>query len=306
MFLTLKTFTMKKYNLLYMMFFLLVGLSACKNDKEDYYIGDIKSNERAILGMTVKNSVGAPAVTLNSDTSLVKVTVFGQSSDLKTIAPEFTLSYGATISPASGTPTDFTANPDHAVTYTVTSQSGQQRKWTVVVDLFNNPYEGSWAINSFTFDWDDGNGWGNSGEAAVASKFPATASGLDDIIAFGPLTGVNSAGAVYGSYERTAGTDGLFASYVNTSTGTDWTNKFGQLPAGKGNYYINSDNTVTVVVNGKSFSSKGASASDGSVMTYLLDPAPFSPGSINWGDYYGNNDNKACVATKIWYVLKKQ
>jgi|GEM_PF-1097632 hypothetical protein len=177
-------------------------------------------------------------------------------------------------------------------------------KTVVEINVHANPYQGSWTISSFTFDWNDGDGWGNSGEAAVADELPNSAPGLDDIITFGGFSGINPTG----TYNRTAGADGKFASYVYSysNTGTDWNGKFGELPAGSGTYVINSDNSVTITIEGNTYNSIGCSTTDGTTMTYLLNPAPFSPGSIDWNDYFGDNTNKFCVATKIWYVLKKQ
>ncbi|MEV0227360.1 family 43 glycosylhydrolase [Streptomyces sp. NPDC050704] len=50
-----------------------------------------------------------------------------EGSDLKALAPEFTLAHGASISPASGTLRDFT----EPVTYEVTGSDGEKRTWTV-------------------------------------------------------------------------------------------------------------------------------------------------------------------------------
>lgn len=49
------------------------------------------------------------------------------TADLSNIVLEFTLTPGATIVPASGTPRDFSNQKEHPVTYTVTSED---RKWT--------------------------------------------------------------------------------------------------------------------------------------------------------------------------------
>lgn len=56
-------------------------------------------------------------------------------SDIKSIAPAFALPSGATISPASGTPVDFT-NP---VTYTVTGKDGSTQQWSIKAVIANSP-----------------------------------------------------------------------------------------------------------------------------------------------------------------------
>ncbi|UJF31418.1 family 43 glycosylhydrolase [Paenibacillus hexagrammi] len=65
-----------------------------------------------------------------------KITMVVQSgSDMKQLAPTFTLSDGATISPASGSAQDF-SNP---VTYTVTGQDNKVQTWTVTAHQLNTP-----------------------------------------------------------------------------------------------------------------------------------------------------------------------
>lgn len=296
---------MLKYNYL-LIFSLLFVLASCTKNEEDYYISDIKSNERAIIDVKIANQIGTAVVTRSADASSVVFKIFGKAEDLKTLAPKFALSYGATIQPASGLATDFTVSADHSINYTVSSQSGQTRVWKVSVELFVNPYEGSWTIKQFHFNWDDGNGWGNNGNAEVASKLASAAPGLDDVITFGPLT-AGSDGSIYGTYERTNGADGAAPTYIS-SKGTDWSNKLGQLPTGKGKYYINVDNSISVLLDGATtkLNSIGSTASTATSMEYDLNPAPFNKGSIDWSDYYGISDNKFCVATRIWYVLNKK
>jgi hypothetical protein len=50
-----------------------------------------------------------------------------EGTDLTTLAPQFTIAQSASISPASGTPRDFSA----PVTYEVTGPDGEKRTWTV-------------------------------------------------------------------------------------------------------------------------------------------------------------------------------
>lgn len=58
-----------------------------------------------------------------------------EGTDLTALAPQFTLAQGSSISPASGTPRDFT-NP---VTYQVTGSDGTKRAWTVSAQIMRSP-----------------------------------------------------------------------------------------------------------------------------------------------------------------------
>lgn len=60
--------------------------------------------------------------------------------DISKLAPEFTLTPGATINPASGSTQDFLNAEDHTVIYTVTSQDGQWKKdYRVIVSQTETP-----------------------------------------------------------------------------------------------------------------------------------------------------------------------
>ncbi|MBD0841597.1 family 43 glycosylhydrolase [Streptomyces sp. TRM68416] len=58
-----------------------------------------------------------------------------EGTDLTTLAPQFTLAQGATISPASGAPRDFS----EPVTYDVTGSDGKKRTWTVAALVMRSP-----------------------------------------------------------------------------------------------------------------------------------------------------------------------
>jgi hypothetical protein len=129
-------------------------------------------------------------------------------------------------------------------------------------------------------------------------------AGNDDIITFSAIEGADVSGIFYGSYERTKGTDGAYGSYKSPA-GTDWSDKFGQLPNGKGKYYINPDNSVSIEVEGssKKLTSVGTTASTATTMTYDLNAQQIW--TIDWNDYYGT-ENQLKMAYKIWYILIKQ
>ncbi|WP_217178286.1 family 43 glycosylhydrolase [Streptomyces sp. AC495_CC817] len=68
-----------------------------------------------------------------------------EGTDLTALAPQFTLAQGASISPASGTPRDFT----RPVTYEVTGSDGAKRTWTVSAQIMRSP-----VLPGFTADPD--------------------------------------------------------------------------------------------------------------------------------------------------------
>jgi len=84
------------------------------------------SSEANITGFVIPNSVGDAVIDPGTH-SISVVMPFG--TDLTSLAPEITVSAGASVSPASGDAVDFT-NP---VVYTVTAQDGSTVDWTVSV-----------------------------------------------------------------------------------------------------------------------------------------------------------------------------
>jgi large repetitive protein len=92
----------------------------------------LAGNSAAITGAKVTGQKIAPIVYGSASTVTLPMT---PGSDLTSLAPTFTLSKGATISPASGSTHDFTK----PVTYTVTGSDGTVRTWTVKAAILSSP-----------------------------------------------------------------------------------------------------------------------------------------------------------------------
>lgn len=125
-----------------------IGRSVYNADK--YFNGkmkDFRIYDRALnpseISMLSGNTAAITAVALPElktaamiDTQNFKVTIpIKLGSHIQSLAPSFTLSGGASMSPASGTAMDFT-NP---VTYTVTGADGKIQAWTVQAKIMNSP-----------------------------------------------------------------------------------------------------------------------------------------------------------------------
>lgn len=152
---------------------------------------ELPNAEADILSCVVPSEILIRDPVIEND----KITVRVKSTDLTNIAPEFTLTPGATIVPASGTARDFTTPQ----AYMVTSEDGNWHKTYTVTFI----YEGLSTQYSFEdmklqqdkypvfferngdkviMDWASGNiGYAILGMAASPEEYP-TAQGADGVI----------------------------------------------------------------------------------------------------------------------------
>lgn len=106
-------------------------MTSCFGDEPDYCEADIETvtlhvNDPAQFFFQATDSIQ----TIFSTDSVITFTVRGDA-DVSALSPVFTLSPGATVSPASGSTHDFSSGP---VIYTVTSQDGKwQRRYRLSV-----------------------------------------------------------------------------------------------------------------------------------------------------------------------------
>lgn len=114
-----------KRSLLYLPLFFI--LASCIQDEP-------LNSEADILTCAIKNEQGLPEMNIKGNILIDNSKVMALAIpkiDLTKLAPEFTITEGATISPASGTMRDF-SEPQQ---YTVTSQDGKWQKiYTISVD----------------------------------------------------------------------------------------------------------------------------------------------------------------------------
>ena len=293
---------MKRYKFIFLAL-TLVTLFGCQKDP----LSEIKdggwNKERNIIGISFDGQIGQ--TTIARDGADASINFLDYADDFSNIViNSLEISYGASASVKIGDKLNFN-NAEKTATITVTPANGAPLVWKIVAGSYVNPYKGTWRIQTFRMKWDDWNGWGLSGEANVADKISSAANGMDDILTFGGIDGIDkTSGAFYGAYERGSGTDGSFATYTSP-LGNDWSNLLGQLPNGKGKYYINADNTIFIIIDGntKKYNSKGSTATDGATMTYSLNTSQIW--TIDWNDYY-STENQLKMVYLLWYVLKKQ
>lgn len=223
--------------------------TACKKDPQD----GIKSHERAIESVTLGGGLAqvGPAV-VDRVNSTVTVRVLVQTgTTFDNVIPTIISSYKSTISPASKTPVNFAANNDQA-TYTVTSETGETRKWTVILQPFTEGVLGSFKIQDFTVYGGTGPQYGGGSVFNLSQKGTWPSNGpsaeYDNILTF-TFSDVTADGNTEGTVVNSAGPDGLYADYVFTGNNktTDVNYNYRVLPKGNGKWLHNyANNTITL------------------------------------------------------------
>jgi len=217
-------------------------LGGCKQDPFD----GIQSHERAITSFTLdKGQIGVAEIARTAaDTSKVTVYVV-KGTDLSKVTPTIETSYKATVSPGSGSITNFAAGRNRAV-YLVTSESGETRPWVVQVKDYQSDLDGTWKVSSLMFQYfiGEGQSWGWNGTKSAASNMPDAAKEMDNTLTFA-VTGVTATGNLTGTFTNNAGTDAAFGDFKQAS-GSDFNYKFRRLPKSSGTFLRDfTDNTLT-------------------------------------------------------------
>ena len=232
----------------YFIILMLAMLTACQKDPS----AGIKSHERAIETFSLgKGLVQIGPAVVDRDSSKVTVKVLIQDgTDLSKVTPTIITSYKSTIAPASGTTVNFSGNNDQA-TYTVTAQTGETRKWTVVLVPFSEALLGKFSIEDLTIYGGTGPQYGGGAVFALESKSvwdPVTgpAAELDNTLTF-TYTGVTADGNTYGQVVNDAGPDGKYANFIFTQhPQTDVNHFYRQIPEGTATWLHDyTANTVT-------------------------------------------------------------
>ncbi|MBK0378909.1 hypothetical protein [Mucilaginibacter segetis] len=304
---------MKRIN--YIFILAVLFFTACKKDPSE----GIQSHERAIEAVTLGEGyvqVGPAVVDRPNATVTVRVLV-QNGTTFNNVVANIQPSYKATVSPASGTAVDFAAS-DNRTTYTVTSETGETRDWTVILQPFTEALLGTFTIQDYTLYGGTGPQYGGGAVFNLATKsvWPADGPGVeyDNTLTF-TYTGVTSDGNTQGDIVNNAGPDGLYANFVyNKNPVTDVNDRYRVIPKGNGKWLHNySDNTVTFTFadgTTKKCTFDGAGTVDlgnGKSKTITDNAFTFAlSGADDYGNIYSDYDKIVKRPYKLWVDVKKQ
>ena len=235
---------------------------------------NVPSNERQILWAAAPGQIGMTSMPdkskLDEDNTIVLQVL--PDIDITALPLEIAISPKATVVPSSGTPLDFSKGP---VEYTVTSETGIDRKFKVEVTVFEEIFLGKWSVASveITSDMDVNYGtprWPAPGMGQVIGAtishnastpvYTPVTNGveLDNILTFS-FSAIDSKGNPSGILATDPGSDGKTASkqiisdfldeiHITYDAGDvyNYPDDFTWLPAEKGTVWSHNVSTGTV------------------------------------------------------------
>jgi len=299
---------------------LVLTLAFCVGCTKDPF-DDVVSNEKSIEEVSLGNGlvqVGPAVVDRTAGTVTVKV-LMEQDTDLSNVSPQIQASYKASISPASGEPINFAAN-NNIATYTVTSESGQSREWTIELVPFTETLLGTYDIQGLVLYGGTGPEYGGAAVMNLTDKpwvWPATdgpEAELDNVLTF-EFTGTTDDGSTYGTITNDAGADGMYADFLFIGNPqTDVNSFYRKIPKGVGTWTRNySANTVTFTFSDNttataSFVEPGTiSLGNSNTKTVTDNSFEFTlNGTDDWNNIYSDYDKIVKKPRKYWIDVKKR
>ena len=308
-----------KLNIQYttVMIFLLMAFAGCKKDP---YKG-ITSNEKSIEAFNLGQGftqIGSAVV--DRANAKVQVRVLMQpNTDLSKVVATIQTSYKSTVLPASGQQVNFAAS-NNLSKYTVTSESGETREWTVQLIPFTETIIGTYSIQGLTVYGGTGPEYGGGSVFKLSDKtgWPTgetPAAELDNSLSF-TFIGVTADGNTFGEFVNNAGADGKYANFIYSGKlpATDVNNFYRVMPKGQGKWSRNySSNTVTFTfADNKTATGVFASAGtedlgNGNKKTTTDNSFTFTlNGTDDYGNIYSDYDKIVKRPRKYWIDVKKQ
>ena len=291
-------------------------LAACTKDPYD----GVESNERSIEAVTLGGGlvqVGPAAVDRMAGKVSVTVLMTG-AVDLSSVVTQIQASYGATISPSPTDPVNFAAN-NNKTTYTITSEKGETREWTVEIVPFTETILGTWDIQQLVVYGGTGPEYGGGAVLKMTDKpwvWPATngpAAEEDNTLTF-EFTGVTATGRTYGNIINNAGPDGLYADFQFQNPATNVNNFYRTIPQGIGIWERDYGTGLVYfrfpdgkVASGTLASAGVVSLGNGNSKTITDNSFDFTlNGTDDWANIYSDYDKFVKKPRRYFIDIKKQ
>lgn len=292
-----------------------LAFSGCAKDPFE----GIQSHERAIETITLGGGliqVGPATIDRAAAKASVKVLV-QPNTNLSKVTAQIQTSYKAGINPGSSQPLDFAAN-NNQYKYTITSEAGDTREWTVEIIPFTETLLGTYSVQALSLYGGTGPEYGGGAVLKLTDKpwvWPATDGPdkeMDNTLTF-EYTGITPDGKTTGTVDNKAGADGAYANFIFNNPLTDVNGFYRAIPKGISKWerdYAN--NTVTFVSpEGKKTSAVFTTAKTidlgNNIKKTITDNAfDFTLSGVDdWANIYSDYDKFVKNPRRYWIEVKK-
>lgn len=297
--------------------FIAMGLLAsCAKDP----FKGVQSNERAIEAITLGGDliqVGPATIDRANAHASVKV-LMQANTDLSKVIANIQASYKASVSPANGQAQDFAGN-NNTFKFTVKSEEGDTREWTVELIPFTETLLGTYTIQDLTVYGGTGPEYGGGAVLKMSDKpwdWSATDGPdveLDNELTF-EYTGVTADGKTTGKVTNTAGADGKYANFIFQSPKIDVNNFYRVIPTGVSTWerdyaagtvsFITADGKKTTAM----FETPTTIDLGNNLKKAVTDNAfDFTLNGVDdWGNIYSDLDKFVKRPRRFWVDVKKK
>lgn len=304
-----------KHLLSFLTLLAILIFSGCAKDP----FAGIQSHERAIEAITLGGGliqVGPASIDRAAAKASVKVLV-QPNTDLTKVVAQIQTSYRAGVTPDNGQPLDFAVG-NNLYKYTITSEAGDTREWTVEIIPFTETLLGTYSVQALSLYGGTGPEYGGGGVMKLTDKpwvWPATdgpEKELDNVLIFA-YTGITADGKTTGTVDNQAGPDGAYANFIFNNPLTDVNGFYRAIPKGMSTWerdYAN--NTITFISPGGKRSSAvftGAKTIDlGNNLKKTITDNAFDftlSGVDDWANIYSDYDKFVKNPHRYWIEVKK-
>jgi hypothetical protein len=308
-----------KHKISYIILAAAIAMTACEKDPFD----GIVSHERAIEALNLGGEliqVGPAQIDRENSKVSVKV-LMEEGTDLSQVPLRIMTSYKASVAYTALTPLDFEST-NNVRTFTVTSESGETRQWTVELIPFNEPVLGTYDVEALVVYGGTGPEYGGGEVIRMKDKswvWPETGGPVaeeDNVLTF-EFGGVTNEGVSYGNFTNNAGDDGVYADFQFVQSGypqTDVNHFYRVMPKGTGRWEHNyTNNTITFVFDdGKRVAGKLIDAGTlnlGNGLTKVIADQAFEfilNGTDDWVNIYSDYDKFVKKPRTFWVEVKRR
>lgn len=234
-------------SLKYLIYILPLLVSCQEDPMEEIHSGDWQKN-REIVEISFDGQIGSTEITRDGDEGYIEFMFDVNQAPLSEVpVAGLVSSYGSGTSVQPGETMDFSDN--NTATIVVTPNHGEPMEWTIEVDPFEEPLDGTFAVQDVRVLVDvisENPEWGGyTDDAPIQDYLPESAPEYDNQIEF-TFEGLNSEGESYGTFTHNPGPDDAYGEFTNDDEGVDLNDKYRLLPKGEGTWTRSpSDNTLT-------------------------------------------------------------